>query len=55
MKFMVVKLKTEKSSITKKEGCFSIDAIPGDTLLFSAVHLKEVRILLEQKKIQEEY
>ena len=50
----VVNLKTEKSTITENEGHFSIAAIPGDTLLFSAIQLKEIRIVLEQKDFQEE-
>lgn len=49
----VINLKTEKSTITEKEGRFSIAAIPGDTLLFSAIQLKEIRIVLEQKDFQE--
>lgn len=51
----VINLETEKSTITEKEGYFSIAAIPGDTLLFSAVHLKEIRVVLEQKDFQEEF
>jgi hypothetical protein len=49
----VINLKTEKSSITEKDGYFSIAAAPGDTLLFSAIQLKEMRIVLEQKDFQE--
>lgn len=49
----VINLKTEKSSITEKDGHFSIAATLGDTLLFSAIHLKEIRIVLEQKDFQE--
>ena len=50
----VINLKTEKSIITEKDGYFSITATPGDTLLFSAIQLKENRIVLESKDFQEE-
>lgn len=50
----VINLKTEKSTITEKDGYFSIAAIPGDTLIFSAIHLKEIRIGLEQKDFEKE-
>ena len=50
----VINLKTEKSTITEKEGYFSIAASPGDTLLFSAIHLKEVRFVLEPKDFEKE-
>lgn len=50
----VINLKTEKSTITEKEGYFSIVAIAGDTLLFSAIQMKEIRIVLEQKDFQGE-
>jgi hypothetical protein len=50
----VINLKTEKSTITEKEGYFKIAAIPGDSLLFSAVHLKGIRISLKQEDFQKE-
>jgi len=50
----VVNLKTEKSEITGEGGYFSIEAIPGDTLVFSSVQLKGIRIGLEQKHFQKE-
>lgn len=50
----VINLKTEKSTITEKDGYFSIAAIPGDSLIFSAVHLKGIRIGLEQKDFEKE-
>jgi len=50
----VINLKTEKSTITEKEGYFSISTMPGDTLLFSAIQLKEKRIALESKDFKEE-
>lgn len=51
----VINLKTEQSTITDKDGQFSIAAIPGDTLLFSAIHLKGVRVFLEKKDFQTEF
>ena len=50
----VINLKTEKSTITEKDGYFSITATPGDTLLFSAIQLKENRVVLEPNHFQEE-
>lgn len=50
----VINLRNEKSVITEKEGFFSVEALPGDTLLFSAIHLKQVRIVIEQRDFQEE-
>ena len=50
----VINLKTEKSTITDKDGFFSITAIPGDTLLFSAVNLKRIQICLEQEDFQKD-
>lgn len=50
----VINLKTEKSTITDKDGYFSIAAIPGDTLLFSAVNLKGIQICLEQEDFQKD-
>ena len=50
----VINLKTEKSAMTGKDGFFSIAAIPGDTLLFSAIQLKEVRIVLKQEDFKNE-
>jgi len=50
----VINLRTEKSTMTDKDGLFSIAAIPGDTLLFSSIQLKEIRIVLEQKDFNDE-
>lgn len=50
----VINLKTEKSTITDRDGYFSITAIPGDTLLFSAVNLKRIQICLEQEDFQKD-
>lgn len=51
----VINLKTEKSTITEKDGYFTIAAMPGDTLLFSAIQIKEIRVVLEQKDFEEEF
>jgi hypothetical protein len=50
----VINLKTEKSTITKKEGYFAIAAIPGDSLLFSSLNLKRLRICLKQEDFHKE-
>lgn len=50
----VINLKTEQSTITGKEGVFFIDAAPGETLLFSAIHLKELRVELTQNDFKKE-
>lgn len=50
----VINLRTEKSTITENDGSFSIVAIPGDTLLFSSMQLKEVRIVLKVEDFQGE-
>ena len=50
----VLNLKTEISVVTEKGGFFTIEAIPGDTLLFSYMQLKGIRIGLEQKHFQKE-
>lgn len=42
----VINKRTEKATITEKDGYFSLAAIPGDLLIFSAIHLKEERLLL---------
>jgi hypothetical protein len=51
----VINLKTEKAVITGKEGDFSIAAVPGDTLLFSATQFKKVRVVLKQENFEEEF
>lgn len=51
----VINLKTEKSTITERDGHFLIAAAPGDTLLFSAIHLKELRVFLEKKDFQADF
>lgn len=50
----IVNLRTEKATITSQEGFFSIEAILGDTLLFSAMQFREIRVVLESKDFQEE-
>ncbi|MES2575287.1 MAG: hypothetical protein V4572_10115 [Bacteroidota bacterium] len=50
----VINLRTERSTITEKEGYFSIGAIPGDSLLFSAINLKEMKVVLTQKDFEVE-
>ena len=50
----VVNLKTEKASLTEKEGFFSISAVPSDTLLFSAMGLKGIRIVLQAEDFEKE-
>ncbi|MBC7847308.1 MAG: hypothetical protein H7Y10_12530 [Flavobacterium sp.] len=50
----VINLKTEKSTVTEKDGSFSIAAIQGDTLLFSAIQLKEIRVVLKQEDFNNE-
>lgn len=42
----VINLKTEKTVITDKNGNFSIPAVMGDVLMFSAVQFKDERIVL---------
>ena len=44
----VINKKTEKSSITDRDGNFSIQAAAGDTLLFTATQFKETTLLLTQ-------
>jgi hypothetical protein len=51
----VINLKTEKAAITEKQGYFSIPAAVGDTLLFSAVQFKGIRIVLTQKHFENDF
>lgn len=50
----VINLKSEAATITENGGYFSIAAIPGDTLLFSAVQFIGVKLVLEQKHFENE-
>lgn len=45
----VINLKTEKTVITDKEGVFLVPSAVGDTLLFSSVQFKEIRLVLAVK------
>ncbi|MFV5702256.1 hypothetical protein ACM55F_10330 [Flavobacterium sp. XS2P12] len=51
----VINLKTEKAAITEKDGYFSIPAVLGDTLMFSAVQFKGIRIVLTQKHFENDF
>nr|WP_314896317.1 hypothetical protein [uncultured Flavobacterium sp.] len=51
----VINLKTEKAAITQKEGYFSIPAVVGDTLMFSAVQFKGIRIVLTQNHFENDF
>jgi len=44
--FYVINLKTEQAVITDNNGYFSITAVIGDTLLFSAAQFRRVRVVL---------
>ena len=50
----VVNLKTEIAVLTEKEGYFSIPAVPGDTLFFSAMGLKGIRVVLQAEYFEKE-
>jgi hypothetical protein len=50
----VVNLKTEKSVITEKGGFFTIEANPGETLMFSSMQFKGIQICLEPIDFQKE-
>lgn len=51
----VINLKTEKAAITERGGYFSIQAAAGDTLMFSAVQFKAVRIVLALKNFETDF
>lgn len=50
----VIDLKTEKDAITDKSGYFSLPASVGDTILFSAVQFKKLRVVLTEKSFEKE-
>lgn len=50
----IINLKTEKSTLTERGGYFSIYANIGDTLVFSAVQFKAIKIALKEKDISNE-
>ncbi|MEC4003111.1 hypothetical protein OX283_000445 [Flavobacterium sp. SUN052] len=50
----IINLKTEKSTLTERGGYFSIYANVGDTLLFSAVQFKAIKVALTEKDCAKE-
>lgn len=50
----VINLKTEKAAITDKEGRFSISATIGDTLMFSAIQFRAIKVSLTQEYFQQD-
>ncbi len=50
----IINLKTDKSTDTERGGYFSINASVGDTLVFSAVHLKSAKITLKKEDFQKD-
>lgn len=50
----IINLKTEKATLTERGGYFSIDAKVGDTLMFSAVQFKAIKITLSKEDIEKE-
>jgi hypothetical protein len=52
--FYVINLKTEQAEITDDGGYFSIPAIVGDTLLFSAAQFRGVRVVVTSDDFGEE-
>ena len=50
----IVNLKTEKSTLTERGGYFSINASVGDTLMFTAVQFKSVKIALKEEDFNKE-
>lgn len=50
----IINLKTEKATLTERGGYFSINAKVGDTLMFSAVQFKAVKIALTEKDFSKE-
>lgn len=51
----VINLKTEKATVTEKSGYFSIPAVAGETLMFSAGQFKVVYIVLTQKYFENDF
>jgi hypothetical protein len=51
--FYVINLKTEQAVITDKGGYFSIAAIVGDTLLFSAAQYNGIRVILTARDFEQ--
>jgi hypothetical protein len=50
----IINLKTEEATISEKGGYFLIQATVGDTLMFSAVQFKGIRVGLTQKHFEKE-
>jgi len=50
----IVNLKSEKSTLTERGGYFTINATVGDTLLFSAVQFKGIKLALREADFQKE-
>ena len=50
----LINLKTEKSTLTEKGGYFSIHANVGDTLLFSSVQFKALKVALKESDFTKE-
>ena len=50
----IVNLKTEKSTLSERGGYFSINASVGDTLMFTAVQFKSVKIALKEEDFNKE-
>ncbi|MBC5840000.1 carboxypeptidase-like regulatory domain-containing protein [Flavobacterium sp. F-380] len=49
----VINLRSEKAVITDSDGYFDAKAKPGDTLLFSAIQYKSVKIVLKEEDFNE--
>lgn len=50
----IVNLKTEKSTLTERGGYFSINASVGDTIMFTAVQFKSLKIILKEEDFNKE-
>lgn len=50
----IVNLKTEKSTLTERGGYFSINASVGDTIMFTAVQFKSLKITLKEEDFNKE-
>lgn len=50
----IVNLKTERATLTERGGYFSITASVGDTLMFSAVQFKGLKVALKENDFEKE-
>lgn len=50
----IINLTTEKATLTERGGYFSIMANPGDSLVFSAVQFKSLRVVLAERDFGKE-